>query len=97
MLTFPTKFLAKTRVRRIGVGRRFQTSDGRANLTVNSIANHDNDFTGFVSRKHFALPSSAAVYKRITGSFFAVSGFYNQRIWYNLLQLCRRIHFTAFC
>jgi hypothetical protein len=66
-----------------GYGRRFQTSDGRANLTVNSIANHDNDSPASFLRKHFALPPSAAVYRRVTGSFFAVSGFYNKRIWYN--------------
>jgi hypothetical protein len=66
-----------------GYGRRFQTSDGRANLTVNSIANKDNDSPASFLRKHFALPPSAAVYRRVTGNFFAVSGFYNKRIWYN--------------
>jgi hypothetical protein len=66
-----------------GYGRRFQTIDGRANLTVNSIDNNDNDSPASFLRKHFALPPSAAVYRRVTGSFFAVSGFYNKRIWYN--------------
>ena len=66
-----------------GYGRRFQTSDGRANLTVNSMPNVDNDSPAAFLRKHFALPPSAVVYRRITGSFFAVSGFHNKRIWYN--------------
>ena len=44
-----------------GYGRSFQTSDGRANLTVNSIANHDNDSPASFLWKHFALPQSAAI------------------------------------
>jgi hypothetical protein len=66
-----------------GYGRRFQTSDGRANLTVNSIANDDNDSPTSFLRKHFDLPRSAAVYRRVTGNFFVVSGFHQKRIWYN--------------
>ena len=66
-----------------GYGRRFQTADGRANLTVNSMANVDKDSPASFLRKHFALPSSAAVYSRVTGSFFVVSGFHNKNIWYN--------------
>jgi hypothetical protein len=67
----------------LGIWSPLSASDGRANLTVNSTANHDNDSPASFLRKHFALPPSAAVYKRITGSFFAVSGFYNKSIWYN--------------
>jgi hypothetical protein len=63
-----------------GYGRRFQTSVGRANLTVNSIANNDHDSPASFLRMPFALPPSAAVYRRVTGGFFAVSGFYNKRI-----------------
>src|ERR1700716_566557 len=66
-----------------GYGRRFQTGDGRANLTVNSITNAENDSPASFLRKHFALPSSAAAYRRITGTFFVVSGFHHSRIWYN--------------
>jgi hypothetical protein len=66
-----------------GYGRRFQTGDGRANLTVNSITNAENDSPASFLRKHFALPSSAAAYRRITGTFFVVSGFHHNRIWYN--------------
>src|ERR1700730_16275994 len=66
-----------------GYGRRFQTSDGRANLTVNSIANEDNDSPASFLRKHFGLPPSAIVYRRVTGNFFAVSGFHDKSIWYS--------------
>jgi len=66
-----------------GYGRRFQTSDSRANLTVSSITNDENDSPTSFLRKHFKLPRSAAVYKRVTGNFFAVSGFHEKNIWYN--------------
>ena len=66
-----------------GYGRRFQTGDGRANLTVNSIANEDNDSPASFLRKHFSLPPSAIVYRRVTGNFFAVSGFHDKSIWYS--------------
>ena len=66
-----------------GYGRRFQTGDGRANLTVNSIANEDKDSPASFLRKHFGLPPSAIVYRRVTGNFFAVSGFHDKSIWYS--------------
>ena len=72
-----------------GYGRRFQTGDGRANLTVNSMANVDKDTPASFLRKHFALPRSAAVYRRITGRFFVVSGIQNERIWYNRCNFAR--------
>jgi hypothetical protein len=37
-------------------------------------------FSGSISLYH---PPLRSVYKRVTGSFFAVSGFYNKRICYN--------------
>jgi hypothetical protein len=65
-----------------GYGRLFQTSDSRANLTVNSIPNDENDSPMSFLRKHFKLPLSAAVYRRVTGNFFVVSGFLGKNIWY---------------
>jgi len=66
-----------------GYGRRFQTSDNRANLTVNSISNDEHDTPASFLRKHFKLPLSAAVYRRVTGNFFVVSGFHDKNIWYD--------------
>ena len=66
-----------------GYGRRFQTGDGRANLTVNSIANEDKDSPASFLRKHFGLPPSAIIYRRVTRNFFAVSGFHDKSIWYS--------------
>jgi hypothetical protein len=65
-----------------GFGRRFQTSDRRANLTVSSFANDANDSPASFLQKHFTLPSSAATYRRVSSSFFAVSGYHQNNVWY---------------
>jgi hypothetical protein len=64
-----------------GYGRRFLTSDGRANLTVQSIPNAANDSPAvFLAKKS---PPSDIVYKRVTSRFFVVSSIRNGRIWYD--------------
>jgi hypothetical protein len=64
-----------------GSGRRFLTSDGRANLTVQSVANEANDTpAAFLARMQ---PPSGIVYKRVTSNFFVVSSFRDRAIWYN--------------
>ena len=69
-----------------GYGRRFLTSDGRANLTVQSIPNAANDSPAvFLAKKN---PPSGIVYKRVTSRFFVVSSIRNGRIWYNR---CNRV------
>ncbi len=79
-----------------GYGRRFQTSDGRANLTVDSFPNEADDSPRSFLEKHFKLPPSAAVYRRVGASFFAVSGFHEKDIWYNRCNFAGRfIHCVA--
>jgi hypothetical protein len=64
-----------------GFGRRFLTSDGRANLTLQSVPNSANDSpAAFLAKKH---PPSDIVYKRVTPGFFVVSSVRNGKIWYN--------------
>ena len=65
----------------IGYGRRFLSSDGRATLTVQSVANDAGDTPViFLAKKK---PPPGIVYKRVTPRFFAVSSFHNDKIWYN--------------
>jgi hypothetical protein len=64
-----------------GYGRRFLTSDRRANLTVQSIPNAADDSPAvFLAKKN---PPSDIIYKRVTSRFFVVSSIRNGRIWYN--------------
>ena len=65
----------------IGYGRRFLSSDQRANLTVQSVPNNTGDTpAAFLAKKK---PPSGIVYKRVTPRFFAVSSFRNDKIWYD--------------
>lgn len=64
-----------------GYGRRFLTSDRRAELTVQSLPNTANDAPAvFLAKMH---PPSNIVYRRVTSNFFVVSSFRNGKIWYD--------------
>jgi hypothetical protein len=62
-------------------GRRFFTKDRRANLTLESIPNPDNDSPAAFLEKQ--RPPSGIQYRRVTPRFFAVSSIRNGRTWYN--------------
>ena len=64
-----------------GYGRRFVTSDRRANLTIQSIRNDAGDSPAvFLAKKN---PPANIVYQRITPRFFVVSSVRDNKIWYN--------------
>ena len=64
-----------------GTGRRFFTGDHRADLTVQSVPNPQNDTPAtFLARQR---PPADIQYKRVTPRFFAVSSIRNGRTWYN--------------
>ena len=64
-----------------GTGRRFFTEDRRADLTVQSVPNPENDSPAtFLTKKR---PPAGIIYKRITSDFFVASSIRNDRIWYN--------------
>jgi hypothetical protein len=71
-----------------GYGRRFLTSDGRANLTVQSVPNDAGDSpVTFLAKKN---PPSDIVYRRITPRFFVVSSFHKGNIWYDRCNFAGR-------
>ena len=62
-------------------GQRFETSDHRANLTVQSAPNTANDSpAAFLAKRH---PPPSIQYKRITPQFFAVSSYKGDKVWYD--------------
>jgi hypothetical protein len=64
-----------------GTGRRFFTDDRRADLTVQSVPNPNNDSpAAFLARKN---PPPGIQYRRVTSDFFVVSSVRKGRIWYN--------------
>jgi hypothetical protein len=75
-----------------GTGRRFFTEDRRADLTVQSVPNPENDSPAtFLAKKR---PPAGIIYKRITSDFFVVSSIREDRIWYNR---CNRGNGTLNC
>jgi len=64
-----------------GTGRRFFTKDHRADLTVQSVPNPENDSPATFLAK--TRPPAGIQYKRVTPRFFAVSSIRNDRVWYN--------------
>jgi hypothetical protein len=64
-----------------GYGGRFLTSVGRADLTVQSVANDAGLSPAvFLARRN---PPPGIIYKRVTPRFFVVSSVRKDRIWYN--------------
>ena len=62
-------------------GRKFVTSDGRANMTVQTVANaRGQSPAAFLAAKG---PPPGIVYRRVTKTFFVVSSFRDDLIWYN--------------
>jgi hypothetical protein len=64
-----------------GTGRRFFTKDRRADITLQSVPNPENDSPSKFLQKR--QPPAFIQYKRVTPRFFAVSSVRNGRTWYN--------------
>ena len=75
-----------------GLGRRFFTGDRRADLTLQSLPNPDNDSPARFLEK--MRPPPGIVYKRVTRDFFVVSSVRSGRIWYDR---CNRSGRTMTC
>ena len=84
---FPSSIFTERAGRPDGEGQRFQSADGRANLTIQAAANSANDTpAAFLARKG---PPSHITYKRITPRFFVVSSYKGDKIWYDRCNFSR--------
>ena len=84
----PTSIFTENAVRPDGYGRRFVTSDGRANLTVQSVRNTEGDTPAtFLAKKH---PPRNIQYKRVAPRFFAVSSYKDDKVWYDRCNFSQR-------
>jgi hypothetical protein len=64
-----------------GDGQRFQSADGRAELTIQAAAIGPNVSPAtFLAKQH---PPRQIQYKRITPRFFAVSSYTGDKVWYD--------------
>jgi hypothetical protein len=71
-----------------GYGQRFLSSDGRANLTIQSVPNEAGDSPAVFLAKR--KPPPGIEYKRVTPRFFAVSSVRNDKIWYDRCNFAGR-------
>jgi hypothetical protein len=70
-----------------GYGERLQTSDGRAELTVQTAPNSENEApAAFLAKRH---PPADIQYKRVTDRFFAVSGYKGDQVYYSRCNFSR--------
>ncbi|WP_247383615.1 MULTISPECIES: hypothetical protein [unclassified Bradyrhizobium] len=77
----PSSIFTEAAGRPDGYGQRFQTADGRADLTFQAAPNVENDSPAtFLAKKH---PPPRIQYKRVTPRFFAVSSYKGDKVWYN--------------
>ena len=85
----PASIFTENAGRPDGYGQRFVTSDGRANLTVQSVRNTEGDTpVTFLAKKH---PPRNIQYKRIAPRFFAVSSYKDDKVWYDRCNFSGRL------
>ena len=83
----PYSLFSKKAGRSEGFGERLTTPDGRADLTIQSVPNSANDSpASFLAKRN---PPSHIPYRRITSQFFAVSGYKNDKVWYDRCNFSR--------
>jgi hypothetical protein len=71
-----------------GFGQRFETADGRAELTIQSVPRRGNETPAtFLAERH---PPAHLQYKRVTPQFFAVSSYKRDVVWYNRCNFSQR-------
>lgn len=67
----------------IGTGRRLRSADGRAELTVYTLPNTENDTPRSYLAKKLLLDRSQIIYRRVSDRFFVLSSIRNDRIFYS--------------
>ena len=86
-MDFPASVFSEEAGQPDGYGRRFQTSDGRANITIQAAPNVANDSpAAFLVKKN---PPPRIQYKRVTPRFFAVSSYKGDKVWYDRCNFSR--------
>ena len=96
---FPSSIFTEEAGRPDGYGQRFQSADGRANLTIQAAPNISNNSpAAFLTKRH---PPSHIQYKRVTSRFFAISSYKGDTVWYDRCNFsrglvhCVLIHYPA--
>ena len=85
---FPTDGGATER----GVGRVFESDDGRAKFSAYTLDNNSGDTPRSYLRKFLKVNPSTIDYRRVTDRFFAVSGVRGSEVYYSRCNFYGRMH-----
>jgi hypothetical protein len=94
-LEYPAKIFVAAGEAEKGVGQRFESSDGRAVLTVYVRENEDGDTPASYLRKN--LRQRVLQYERVTRSFFAISMERDGTIYYSRCNFSRWARGSIHC
>lgn len=75
-----------------GVGRVFESQDGRAKFSAYTLENEADDTPRSYLQKHLKVGPAAIDYRRVTGRFFVVSGVRDGEIYYSRCNFRGRMH-----
>ncbi|MBR0756833.1 hypothetical protein JQ604_32030 [Bradyrhizobium jicamae] len=86
---FPSSIFTEAVDRPEGYGQRFRTADGRADLTIQSVANVSQDSpAAYLAKKN---PPPNIQYKRVTPRFFVVSSYKGDKVWYDRCNFSKEL------
>jgi hypothetical protein len=80
-----------------GTGKEFRTSDGRAKLTIYTLANAERDRPRSYLKHHLLIGPGDVEYRRVTRRFFALSGVHDGEVFYSRCNFSRDRHRTMRC
>jgi hypothetical protein len=84
ILDFPTQVFSVTAgAPPIGNGRHFRTADGRAEVSVYTLANDERETPRSYLARHLRSEFKNLDYDRVSGHFFAVSGIVRGKTFYS--------------
>jgi hypothetical protein len=80
-----------------GIGERLRTRDGRAELSIYSLPNEARDTPATFLRKNLGVTLGRSDYRRVTGSFFAISAHRGGTIYYSRCNFSSNAGGAAHC
>src|SRR5262249_50293676 len=75
-----------------GVGRVFQSEDGRAKFSAYTLENEADETPRSYLQKHLTVGPAAIDYRRVAGRFFVVSGVRGGEVYYSRCNFRGRMH-----
>ena len=94
---YPARVFAAAGEAEKGVGQRFERNDGRAVLSVYSLANERGETPAAYLKNNMRVERAGLDYERVTNSFFAISMERDGLIFYSRCNFTRRTGGAIHC